>query len=217
MSVLYLVRHGQASFGTEDYDRLSTRGKDQSHALGTSLRRSGMLPARITSGAMKRQLQTARYASGAADWGTPLDTDPGWDEFNAAELINALPEDDPDAKTDSRAFQRLLEKASTRWASGGHDADYSETFGEFTRRIDGALDRAVDSLRSGESAVVVSSSGAIAWAAARLLDGGFPQWLALNRVTVNSGVTKIVSGSSGKTLVAFNEHGHLPRSWITYR
>lgn len=217
VSVLYLVRHGQASFGTEDYDRLSARGKDQSRALGANLKRSGMSPARITSGSMKRQLQTARCATEAAAWGTPLDTDSGWDEFNASELINVLPENDPNAKTDARAFQRLLERASTRWASKGHDADYSETFGEFTRRVDEALDRALDSLGSGECAVVVSSSGAISWAAARLLDGGFPQWLALNRVTVNSGVTKIVAGSSGKTLVAFNEHGHLPRSWITYR
>ena len=217
MSVLYLVRHGQASFGTEDYDRLSPRGKDQSQSLGTFLMRAGTTPTSITSGDMKRQRQTAQGLIEAADWDTKLDIDPGWDEFNASAVIGAYPTDDPSAKSDSRAFQRLLEKASTRWASGDHDADYLETFTAFTDRVDAALDRAVDGLGSGQSAVVVSSSGVIAWAAARLLNGGFEQWLALNRVTVNSGVTKIVSGASGKTMVTFNDHGHLPSSWITYR
>ena len=212
-----MVRHGQASFGTEDYDRLSPRGKDQSQSLGNFLMRAGTTPTSITSGDMKRQRQTAQGLIQAADWDTTLDIDPGWDEFNASDLISAYPTDDPSAKSDSRAFQRLLEKASTRWASGDHDADYLETFTAFTDRVDAALDRAVDGLGSGQSAVVVSSSGVIAWAAARLLDGGFQQWLALNRVTVNSGVTKIVSGASGKTMVTFNDHGHLPSSWITYR
>ena len=212
-----MVRHGQASFGTEDYDRLSPRGKDQSQSLGTFLMRAGTTPTSITSGDMKRQRQTAQGLIEAADWDTKLGIDPGWDEFNASAVISAYPTDDPSAKSDSRAFQRLLEKASTRWASGDHDADYLETFTAFTDRVDAALDRAVDGLGSGQSAVVVSSSGVIAWAAARLLDGGFEQWLALNRVTVNSGVTKIVSGASGKTMVTFNDHGHLPSSWITYR
>ncbi|MGM7778922.1 histidine phosphatase family protein [Arthrobacter sp. KNU-44] len=217
MSVLYLVRHGQASFGTEDYDRLSTRGKDQSQALGTYLQGAGTTPTRVISGSMKRQRQTAQRLIEAAGWDTTAVVDPGWDEFNATDLLNAYPEEDPNAKTDSRAFQRLLEKASARWASNHHDADYLESFSAFTQRIDTALDDAVEGLGSGRDAVVVSSSGAIAWAAARLVNGGFPQWLALNRVTINSGVTKIVTGSSGKTMVTFNDHGHLPRSWVTYR
>lgn len=217
VSVLYLVRHGQASFGTENYDRLSTRGKDQSQALGAYLMRAGTTPTRVVSGGMKRQRQTAQGLIEAAGWDTPLVVDPSWDEFNASDLLNAYPEEDPNAKSDSRAFQRLLEKASARWASNNHDADYLESFSAFTQRIDTALDDAVEGLESGLNAVVVSSSGAIAWAAARLVNGGFPQWLAFNRVTVNSGVTKIVTGSSGKTMVTFNDHGHLPRSWVTYR
>lgn len=212
-----MVRHGQASFGTEDYDRLSARGKDQSQALGTYLMRAGTTPTRIVSGGMKRQRQTAQGLIEAAGWDTTPVVDPSWDEFNASDLLNAYPEEDPSAKTDSRAFQRLLEKASARWASNNHDADYLESFSAFTQRIDTALDDAVEGLGSGRDAVVVSSSGAIAWAATRLVNGGFPQWLALNRVTVNSGVTKIVTGSSGKTMVTFNDHGHLPRSWVTYR
>ncbi len=90
VSVLYLVRHGQASFGTEDYDRLSPRGKDQSQSLGTFLMRAGTTPTSITSGDMKRQRQTAQGLIEAADWDTKLDIDPGWDEFNASDRDQRL-------------------------------------------------------------------------------------------------------------------------------
>ncbi len=217
MSVLLLVRHGQASFGTDDYDRLSPVGLEQSRVLGAELGRRTVDPVRIVSGGMKRQLQTAAGVAGAASWAAPVDVDPGWDEFNATELLDAFPEVDPAARNDSRVFQRMLERASSRWASGDHDGDYRETFAEFTGRVDAALARAVAGLGSGQTGVVVSSSGAIAWATARLLNGGFDQWLALNRVTVNTGVTKIVAGASGTSLLSFNDHSHLSSAEVTYR
>lgn len=196
---------------------MSRRGIAQSQALGEHLKRHGTIPDRILTGDMKRQRQTALCALEVAGWDAAPAVDPGWDEFNATAVIDAFPEKDPKSKTDTGAFQRMLEKSSARWASGEHDDDYRETFKAFADRIDAALDNAMAGLGPGKSALVVSSSGAIAWAVTRLVNGGFPQWLALNRVTVNSGVTKIVSGAQGKTMVTYNDHGHLPQSWITYR
>ncbi len=37
MGQIYLVRHGQASFGSADYDQLSTLGAEQAQMLGGSL------------------------------------------------------------------------------------------------------------------------------------------------------------------------------------
>ena len=37
MANLFLVRHGQASFGADDYDRLSPTGHEQSRLLGEYL------------------------------------------------------------------------------------------------------------------------------------------------------------------------------------
>ena len=42
MSVLYLVRHGQASFGRENYDRLSKRGVEQARIVGDYFIRTGL-------------------------------------------------------------------------------------------------------------------------------------------------------------------------------
>lgn len=217
MSVVYLVRHGQASFGTDDYDRLSDLGKEQSRAAGKMLAQLGVSPSRLVHGAMLRQRQTAEGIVSGVGSEKDLHIDSGWNEFNASELLAALPDHDPRATTDSRIFQRVLEEASARWAGGENDGDYEESFAAFTGRVDRALDDAVGSLGSGEQKVVVSSSGAVAWTAARLLGGGFDQWLALNRVTVNSGITKIVKGSTGVSLISFNDHSHLPLDQVTYR
>ena len=42
MSLVYLVRHAQASFGARDYDRLSELGRQQARWLGPC--RPGMKP-----------------------------------------------------------------------------------------------------------------------------------------------------------------------------
>lgn len=225
MSVVYLVRHGQASFGTDDYDRLSPLGHEQSRITGAHLADQGVKPVSIVHGEMLRQRQTAAgIISGAgsglvSEIGGDLEgqIDSGWNEFDASELVNALPDSDPRASSDSRVFQHVLEQACAQWAGGENDAAYTETFTAFTNRVDQSFDAACASLQSGESGVVVSSSGAIAWTVARLLGAGFEQWLTLNRVTINAGVTKIIIGSRGPSLISFNDHSHLPLANVTYR
>ncbi|GAA1945773.1 histidine phosphatase family protein [Brevibacterium antiquum] len=217
MSVVYLVRHGQASFGTDDYDRLSTLGHEQARITGEHLSSQEVQPTRIVHGEMLRQRQTAAGVLTGLRTEPKGEVDAGWNEFDASELVNALSESDPRASTDSTIFQRVLEQACARWAAGAHDADYTETFTAFTNRVDRALDDVCTRMKSGESTVVVSSSGAIAWTAARLLGAGFDQWLTLNRVTINSGVTKIITGARGTSLISFNDHGHLSPAQVTYR
>ena len=217
MSIIYLVRHGQASFGTDDYDRLSDLGKDQSRITGEHLAAQKVTPTRIIHGEMLRQRQTAEGIQSGL--GTELNPQigTGWNEYQAWELTGALTDPDPRAQHDSKIFQAELERGAARWASGDHDSDYSETFTEFTSRVDQALDEACAAMSSGESTIVVSSAGAIAWTAARLLGGGFDQWMACNRVTVNTGITRIISGRNGTSLISFNEHGHQSPAMVTYR
>ena len=217
MSVLYLVRHGQASFGTDDYDRLSDLGKEQSRVTGRFLAAQGVAPDRLIHGEMLRQRQTAEGL--LEGLGMTIDTrvDAGWNEYSAWEITGVLPETDPRAKYDSKVFQAELERGCARWASGEHDEDYSETYTQFTSRVDRALDDAVAAMGSGESTVVVSSAGAIAWTAARLLGAGFDQWMAFNRVTINTGITKIIPGRGGTSLIADNDPGHQAPQDATYR
>ena len=217
MSVLYLVRHGQASFGTDDYDRLSDLGKEQSRITGRFLAAQGIEPDRIVHGEMLRQRQTAEGLLEGMGLSMDAHVDSGWNEYAAWELTGVLDDVDPRAKHDSKIFQGELERGAARWASGEHDEDYTETYKQFTSRVERALDDAVAAMESGQTTIVVSSAGAIAWTAARLIGGGFDQWMAFNRVTINTGITKIITGQSGTSLISFNDHGHQDPKNATYR
>ena len=217
MSVLYLVRHGQASFGTDDYDRLSDLGKEQSRITGRFLASQGLEPYRIIHGEMLRQRQTAEGLLAGLGRDMDAHVDAGWNEYAAWELTGVLTDLDPRAQHDSKIFQGELERGAARWASGEHDEDYTETYNQFTSRVDRALDEATGAMRSGQSTIVVSSAGAIAWTAARLIGGGFDQWMAFNRVTINTGITKIITGRGGTSLISFNDHGHQDPKNATYR
>lgn len=217
MSVLYLVRHGQASFGTDDYDRLSDLGKEQSHITGRFLAAQGIEPDRLVHGEMLRQRQTAKGLLEGMSRSMDAHVDAGWNEYAAWELTGVLTDLDPRAQHDSKIFQGELERGAARWASGEHDEDYTETYKQFTSRVERALDETTSAMGSGQSTIVVSSAGAIAWTAARLIGGGFDQWMAFNRVTINTGITKIITGRGGTSLISFNDHGHQDPKNATYR
>ena len=59
MALLFLVRHGQASFGTAHYDRLSDLGRQQSRWLGEYFAERGLRFKRVVAGTLQRQQDTA--------------------------------------------------------------------------------------------------------------------------------------------------------------
>lgn len=65
MTTLYLVRHGQASAGTHDYDRLSPVGQRQSELLGQWWLSQGFVPDAAHHGSLVRQRDTASLALSA--------------------------------------------------------------------------------------------------------------------------------------------------------
>ena len=73
---------------------------------------------------------------------------------------------------------------------------------------------------------VATSGGPIAMAAALLVAGRAVDapalatlWAALNRVSVNTGVTKVIAGRRGLSMSTYNEHTHLETDarLLTYR
>ena len=213
MSVLLLVRHGQASFGAADYDVLSPRGEQQAGLLGARLAPLAPTVRAVVSGGLVRQQDTARHLAAAAGLGTAVETDPGWDEYDAVDVLSGVPTRDV---TDNASFQLLLDDALLRWTSGEADGSYGESWPAFRARVLAALDRAL--ARPGTT-VVTTSAGSIGVAAAHVLGLPAPGWARLARVQVNSGLTKVVSGRSGTSLVSFNDHAHLEgrAGLLTYR
>jgi broad specificity phosphatase PhoE len=219
MGLVLLVRHGQASFGADDYDVLSETGWEQSRVLGAALAAAGLTPGALLHGQMRRQRETAEAMAAAAGWTATLEIDPAWNEFDHLGVITRAPEMAVDLQ-DRRAFQRTFEDATARWAGGEHDDEYDESWPAFVGRVRDGLQQACD--RKGIT-VIVSSGGPIAAACATLVDpeavaDELPRlWNHFNTVTVNSGVTRVLVGSTGRRLLTFNEHSHLPRDLVTYR
>lgn len=225
MPTVLLVRHGQASFGAEDYDVLSPVGVRQAELLAAALRRRGVEPARLLSGSLRRQAETAAPFDGAAE----LIVDPRWDEYDANQVLahhadTSVRLDGPagggHAGLSSRGFQALLEPALRRWLEAAEDGPSEQTWPRFAAAGRAALAELAADLGRGETAIVFSSGGTIAAVCAALLEAPDAAFPALSRVLVNTSVSKVAVGSTGTSLLSFNDHSHLEdadRSLITYR
>jgi broad specificity phosphatase PhoE len=229
MAVVLLVRHGQASFGAADYDALSPTGEEQARIIG---RRLAALPRvdRVVHGTMRRQRDTATLLAEALPTAPRWSTDAGWDEYDHEALLRAAAPTPAEqealgravaaAPDPRRAFQEQFDRALARWTGGRDDDDYPEHFGAFADRVAAAVERLVGDLDRSETAVVATSGGVIAAVAAAHLGLDARRWAALNRVIVNTSVTKLVTGRSGVTLLSLNDHAHLEaldRRLLTYR
>ena len=222
MGQILLVRHGQASWDSDDYDVLSPIGWEQSRLLGKALAARAIEPDLVVTGGMRRHRETAEGCLAELGVAADVESDPGWDEFDHVSMLSRLPAPFEGRQPTKAEFQEWFESASDRWTGGEFDGDYTESFEAFTGRVDDALRRTADKAGSG-TAIVFSSGGPIAWSTARLLsddpDVAKGLWRRLNPVCVNSGVTRLVTGRRGTTLVTFNGHAHLDGvpDALTYR
>lgn len=223
MGAIHLVRHGQASFGSGDYDRLSETGHLQARLTGEDMAARGLRPDVLVHGGLRRQRETAEgILTGLrekAGWDCPLELDEGWAEYDADAVLEAAREaglsseqgtlDTAGSSAEAKqAFQRELDAALGHWAG-------LQAFAEYQRTTSAALEAAAARSGSGRTTVVVSSAGTISLAVAGLLadpEGVIGLWTRLQRVTVNTGTARVVVGRGGMTCIALNEHQHLERA-----
>ncbi|MTD52791.1 histidine phosphatase family protein [Amycolatopsis pithecellobii] len=208
MGAIYLIRHGQATFGEVDYDRLSSLGLEQGVIVGAELLRRHVRFTEVRSGSLVRQQKTAETV---LDWlgvKTPAKEDPRWNEYDHVDVLachgaGALPHG-----IDPHGYQAILDGALEEWVAAGDKSPCAETWPAFLTRVCDALAELVSLLGKGENAVVFTSGGVIGTIAGQLLGDPAVGLCRLQRVMVNGGVTKLVSGRSGVSLLSFNEHSH---------
>ena len=229
MGTLYLVRHGQASFGQRNYDALSPLGEQQSRLLGEALRLRGVEPQLVFSGDMQRHRQTAAAALQAMGVATPLQEDSGLNEFDHQQVIAAAQPKWADATLmmaelaatadPRRAFAHFFKSAVQRWVAGEHEGDYGESWRDFKRRCVNSLERLAALTPSKGDAVVFTSGGVISVACAHLLGLADQDAFRINWTLANASITKIQLGRDGMHVISINEHGHLQAhaDHLTYR
>jgi len=220
MGQVYLVRHGQASFGSRDYDRLSPLGEEQSRMLGHWFATADLSFDRVVTGGLRRHVQTAEaFLAARPDPALPLSQDSGFDEFDFLDVLRCYR---PDlASHDSirgflaagdnprRAFQTVFDAAVARWAGGGHDGEYRESWGAFRDRCVTAFRRQVETAPKSGGTIIFTSGGPIAAICQHLLGLSDTATVGLNNILVNSGVTRIVHDRDRASLLTLNTFAHL--------
>jgi broad specificity phosphatase PhoE len=225
MPTVLLVRHGQASFGAADYDLLSDVGRRQAEIVAASLAERGYNPSRLVSGTLRRQLETA--AAFAVPGAPQLEVEPRWNEYHADDVLAhhsdsalRLEADGASETMTNRGFQAALEPALAAWVAHAERSPTAQTWPRFSGAGTAALGDLAGEMTSGETAIVVTSAGAIAALVGNVLGAPAEVFPALNRVLVNAAVTKLAIGSTGISVISFNDHTHLEaidRSLVTYR
>ncbi len=231
MAQIFLVRHGQASFGSENYDQLSPLGAEQARHLGRWWAERDMPVARVVTGAMQRHHQTA--AACLASWldlpESALDAsnwqqDAGLNEYNHHEVLaRHTPEfDDPrvvkrflmDTPDGKHAFQQIFAAAITRWISGEYDSEYSETWRAFQQRCVQGLQTQMALQDGAKHIVIFTSGGTISAICQHLLGFEDARFAGFNWSLVNTGVTRLLvpeagPGAGSAFLTGLNQYAHL--------
>lgn len=220
MGTLYLVRHGQASFGAADYDQLSELGARQCRALGEWFAGRGVQFDAALRGSLRRHRQSlAALAEGHGGVPEALEW-PGLDEYDSEALVQAIhPEPLPPATTPElfRHHFRLLREALTRWMAGETAPRGMPSYADWVAGIQGALDHVRQTARG--DVLMVTSGGPISTAVARLLGAPPTSAIDLNWQIRNSSVTEFHFTPERHALVCWNHipHLHAPerRDWVT--
>lgn len=230
MGAIYLIRHGQASFGSNDYDQLSPIGHEQGRVLGKALKARGVGPNLIISGSMKRHQETAINCLETLGCELPMELHQGVNEFNHENVIEVaepryvdklvMMSDMAASGDPRRSFQSFFKGAVTRWVEGHHAHEYAESWADFRARCVAALvDIARQSSPKGTT-LVFTSGGTISVICAHLLGLSDAQAFTINWTLANAGVTKLLAGRDGLHLISVNEHAHLEggdKALLTYR
>ncbi len=221
MGTLYLVRHGQASFGAADYDQLSELGARQCRALGEYLRERGLVFEAVLRGSLRRHVQSLdALAAGHGSMPAALEW-PGLNEYDGEALVRAVhdgPAPDPHDPEGYRQHFRLLREGLTRWMAGQSAPLGMPAYVDWVAGIVGALDH-VRSRHSGH-VLVLSSGGPIATAVAQVLGAPPATSIELNMRIRNSALTELAFTPRRHSLVSFNHLPHLDRpdraDWVTH-
>ena len=221
MGTLYLVRHGQASFGAEDYDQLSPLGTRQSLRLGEYFAHKGITFEAAICGTQRRHVQT--YAGICQGAGLDLAALPwpGLNEYDSAAVIAAIHPralEKADTPEQYRKHFRILRDGLTQWMNGVVSPKGMPSYPEFVAGITTALEH-VRKNHAG-NVLLVSSGGPISTAVGHVL-GTTPEiTIELNLRIRNSSVTEFAFTPKRHMLVTYNGLPHLDAAeyaqWVTY-
>jgi broad specificity phosphatase PhoE len=235
-----MVRHGQASFGESDYDKLSEMGVTQSILLGEYWLKRGQRFDALFTGAQKRQIDTLQmvrkaYREAGLELPEPV-VNEAFNEYDASGMLaNFLPillKDNPDLEEtvekamnlegDSRvrrkAFQDILTIVMNRWIAGEIDPKSVESWEAFTQRVVRGVEEIVETYPSGKTIAVFTSGGPVSAVVQYALETSDRVALALGWVVKNASINEFKYKGDRFSMTGFNMTPHFDKdTYVTYR
>lgn len=225
MAEILLVRHGQASFGTNDYDALSELGHLQAAINADYLQRSGITVDAIYSGSLRRQQETARAVlevyQKAGKAVPAIITDPGFNELEnelqIEKLAPSLQKTDPQLRAllktahhSKKDFQKVLKTVFNHWVLEKPEVDGLESWASFAARVRQSLHNIVQQQGSGKTVLVSTSGGVIATLVAQVIKLPDSGVYSLFEPVLNASITRLLYNTAGDiSLSSFNDCGYL--------
>jgi len=211
MTTVYLIRHGQASAGTDDYDRLSELGQRQSTLLGEHWLRLGVTPDAAYAGSLKRQQHTAQLVLAASELELPVQPLLALNEYNHTHVDDLFSQG---KRSDSQGGLTFDDYHATmaRWKDAGpQDVEGYETWQTFEARGLNAI-RDVCKQQSG-SVAMFTSGGIVATVLKQVLGKDFTNTLKSIWHTRNSSVTTlevhVQADNVSNFMIDYNTVSHL--------
>ncbi len=242
MAALYLIRHGQASFGKADYDQLSAKGCQQAEILGQFWQN---FPAadKYYAGDLLRHGQTAEHFFSGLQYADnqqphlPVITHSGLNELDHIDVLSRYNSEWQDCQKMSekiakmpeanKVFQQEFTQAMLRWISGEFDSEYIESWQQFKLRCVKTLKEIISqqmqvnsTATAAKNIIIFTSGGPISAIIQDILALGDQQALAICQQLVNTGVTKLLFSKQHLNIDYINNYSHLTlkgSEWQTYR
>ena len=218
MTTIYLIRHGQASFGAASYDQLSPNGEQQAVVLGHYFNDILKEAPYVVAGSMQRHQHTAQLCLDESFPESEIVTDSAWNEFNHQQVFAQyeprfnephLLKEDVAKEANPRAYlAKIFEGAIGRWTGGEYHHEYDESWPHFKNRVETALQNLCDELAETKPryAVVFTSGGVISVAVGKILGLSPEKTFALNWAIANTSITTLRLVGNEPQLLSLNEH-----------
>jgi broad specificity phosphatase PhoE len=225
MSEIYLVRHGQGSFGSDNYDKLSELGREQSRLTGQHLAETGVKLDAVYAGTLVRQHETAELLAqayaGHAGTALCVISEPAFNEYDGDGILKhyaaSLAPDElarlgfPALLRERKKFQLFLERAARAWVEGELVAESILPWTAFHGRIADNLVRLMREHGRGKTLAICTSGGVIGTTVAHVLGLRNHVGIELNWAVHNASITRLIYSEDKVSLSMFNALPHLDR------
>ena len=220
MATIYLIRHGQASFGAEDYDKLSPLCSRQAEVAGQYLRDCSVVLDAAYSGDLLRQRETAQLALASQAQAVPHHIDPRFNEIrNDEQLKYLMPEVikiNPQIKalvekglSSSKDYQKVIDAVFNYWVSPACNEPRIQSWQDYSGGARAALHEVMESQGGGKTIAIFTSGGTIATLVAQVLGLSGQDTYKFYEPVFNCSISQIFYSGTKTSLSYFNDRSYL--------